>query len=423
MQIHIIRTLSGDKITIDIQPEVDLTWLDVKRKIFQKKNIDIDSQILIFAGQLAHDDERINYSFVKMEGTFHLVERLRPQFTLETHRLYVVVHNFYETIEEVQLEDLQEVIRINGDENPEKFREIFEKIYALRNKRIQKNEAHIDIEHPDGSIASKAKATLALLAIKKDSAVESCADNNGICFLYAPEGQYLNMELFSYMLEDGTSITPHISGTEAGASYKINKISQEFRFFCADKNSQDPQFIQRVQKDVMENYGEVHSYIELTAGGFFLDRTPDEILKIISGVRNLCNNKIKPEKNDPFHTDIMQFDVIGFAERFQLVNNKLKGKKDTEKATILDECKRAIKILLNNKLDEYEKQYSAILERRQFISQFILQREFIHRYLKNNLEPKDEERAKRIERLKSQQSIHFSNEFLAIEQGRKDTSA
>ena len=70
-----VKTLTGKTITVEVYKEYSINF--VKHLIFEKENIYVDEQRLIFAGRQLEDNRTISDYNIQRESTLHVVLRLR----------------------------------------------------------------------------------------------------------------------------------------------------------------------------------------------------------------------------------------------------------------------------------------------------------------------------------------------------------
>lgn len=92
--MHIsIRSITGHVLPIEC--ELQDTIRQLKEKIAASYDYPIETQDIIICGRLAEDERTLASYEVQKIACVHLVPRIKPTFTLETHDLYVSVQNLY----------------------------------------------------------------------------------------------------------------------------------------------------------------------------------------------------------------------------------------------------------------------------------------------------------------------------------------
>lgn len=234
-----IKTLTGKTIPIDI--ENCHTFLDIKKMIAHKESIPYNYQRLVFAGIEVSDEMPIsNFEFQKT-NCLHLVIRRTPEFDFNTHNFYITMQNYYEDTPHHSrlLSAFSCVEPISLFEPLESLKIKFEKIYALREARIDKNKQHTS-QNPSHLIypmlTNDPTPIFGLVAVESSSSYLTSYNDGTKSVFSQSQSQFLNYQLLNYMLEDGTVVT-YVPQDEQ-VRKRISYIQEQFALFCKYKASE-----------------------------------------------------------------------------------------------------------------------------------------------------------------------------------------
>ena len=357
-----LRSLDGRRFMIECEPRD--TFQDLKERIHRQEGIPIEEQVIIVAGQVPPNDDALEAYHLETLNCLHLVTRTATAFNFETHNLYVAVQNLYEESADpgrLGLISLDRVLAITGQESPDQLHDIFDTIFQIREERTSENVEKRGESH----LASSApRPILALVAVKRSDAIKM-TPNHSIpnvggataksFSLINNEIEALECQFSSYMLSNGTLIS-----TPRNINAQMHAINQAFRLFCALKKAENPIYKRQTEDLAAQKFGEVKAYLEMTAEALFSDPTITSVefefrRRLLEGIRELGQGRQPSSElqrdNRQLYDEIMQFDIVSLAERFRTIRDMVQD------STQKDNCDAALRLLLNNAVDEIQAKY------------------------------------------------------------------